>query len=155
MTSIQPQLRQPPKTAPNALLHAADAQPGILVVDDDPMLRALLTVTLQKSGFTVWPATGGAEAIQVYQRQRSRIDVVLLDVRMPGLDGPHTLAKLQRLNPAVACCFMSGHTGGYTVAELLGRGALHFFDKPFRMDEVLRVLGSLAEQHGRTQASSA
>jgi hypothetical protein len=49
----------------------------------------------------------------------------------------------------VACCFMSGYTADYSLPELLSRGALHFFEKPFRMDEVVRVLDCL----GRGQAS--
>jgi CheY-like chemotaxis protein len=47
----------------------------------------------------VWLAAGGQEALDLYQRHREAIDVVLLDVRMPGLDGPQTLAALRALNP--------------------------------------------------------
>ena len=50
-------------------------------------------------GFTVWSAANGPAALEVYRRQQDDIAVVLLDVRMPGLDGPQTLAELQRLNP--------------------------------------------------------
>ena len=50
---------------------------------------------------------------------------------------------------------MSGYTGDYSLAELLNRGAVHFFEKPFRMDEIVRVLGCLAEQQAERQATSA
>jgi DNA-binding NtrC family response regulator len=126
-----------------------------LIVDDDPVLLTLLNHTLMKNGFDVLLAGTGTEALQIYQLHRGRIHVVLLDVRMPGLDGPQTFAELQRANPAVAACFMSGYTPDYSVAELLARGALHFFDKPFRMNEVIDVLSRLAEQHYPRQATSA
>lgn len=88
----------------------------------------------------VWAAGGGEAALEVYRRQQADVAVVLLDVRMPGLDGPRTLAELQRINPQVVCCFMSGHTGSYSVEQLLGMGARHCFNKPFQVDEVCRAL---------------
>jgi DNA-binding NtrC family response regulator len=150
MAGVQTQLR-PPHDQPGP----HHRKPGVLVVDDDPVLLGLLNAALCKHGFEVWLAASGADAVQVYQRQRARINVVLLDVRMPGLDGPDTLAELQRVNAAVACCFMSGYTGEYTPAELLARGALHFFDKPFRLAEIVRVLAELAGRHDHRQANSA
>jgi DNA-binding response OmpR family regulator len=150
MTGVQTTLHPPPEAAA-----PVSRKPGVLVVDDDPVLLGLLNTALRKYGFEVWLAATGPEAIQIYQRQRARINVVLLDVRMPGLDGPDTLAELQRINAAVACCFMSGFAGEYTPAELLGRGALHYFDKPFRLAEIVRVLTGLAEEHGERQANSA
>jgi CheY-like chemotaxis protein len=95
---------------------------GILVVDDEPQVRRLLGLALRAQGSTVWSAAGGEEALAVYARRSGEIDLVLLDVRMPLLDGPRTLAVLQRLNPAVRCCFMSGATGQYTAEDLLQRG---------------------------------
>src|SRR5689334_22546953 len=105
----------------------APASPGVLVVDDDPMVLRLLLAALPGYGFTVWPASSGPAALEVYRRQREDIAVVLLDVRMPGLDGPQTLAQLQCLNPAVACCFMTGFAGNYSDEDLRARGGLHCF----------------------------
>jgi CheY-like chemotaxis protein len=51
--------------------------------------------------FAVWLAADGWKALQIYEQQQSKIALVLLDVRMPGWDGPRTLAALQRLDPAV------------------------------------------------------
>jgi CheY-like chemotaxis protein len=156
MASFQPHLAPSPESSAGAESSGPGAgQPGILVVDDDKILLALLQTTLQKNGFTVWLAASGREAIDIYERHRAQINVVLLDVRMPGLDGPRTLLELQRLDPAVPCCFMSGYSADYSQADLLSRGALYFFDKPFRMDEVVRVLVGLAEQHVERRAPSA
>jgi DNA-binding response OmpR family regulator len=70
--------------------------------------------------------------------------VVLLDVVMPGLDGPHTLAALQKLCPTVRCCFMTGSPTPYTEEGLLELGAVRVFRKPFAFTEVLDTLNELA-----------
>jgi two-component system, OmpR family, response regulator len=126
--------------------------PGILVVDDDPMLLGLLHTVLARQGFRVWTCTGGEEALTTYLRFQADIAVVLLDVCMPGLDGPATLAELRRIDPGVRACFMSGHTGAYSVEELLGLGALRFFDKPFQIQPLAEGLWTLAVEGVRRSA---
>src|SRR5438874_2516364 len=124
-------------------LVTSQRKPGILVVDDDAAVRALLDVGLRQYGFAVWQAADGHEALQVYQRNGSEIDLALLDVRMPGLDGPQTLVALSQLNPRIRCCFMTGQAGSYTQDELLKLGAAHIFPKPFQLAEVAQVLATV------------
>ena len=90
-------------------------------------------------------AASGQEAVDLYKRHQADIEIVLLDVRMPGsLDGPQTLAALRELEPNVLCCFMSGQFGGYTEAGLRELGASRVIPKPFRLFEVAHVLRDLA-----------
>ena len=103
----------------------------VLVVDDEEFLREMLRVALRQYGFAVRLASGGSEAVELYRAHRRTIAVALVDVQMPGMDGPATLAALRQINPQVRCCFMSGSTGKYTAEELLGMGAGHVLDKPF------------------------
>jgi len=117
---------------------------GVLVVDDEEMVRGVLNLGLRHDGFAVWLAANGEEAVALYRRHRADIDVVLLDVRMPGPDGPQTLAALRRFDPQVRCCFMSGDLGGHTEERLREGGAAAVLLKPFRLDDVARVLGELA-----------
>jgi CheY-like chemotaxis protein len=119
---------------------------GILVVDDEEAVRGVLNIGMSHQGFAVWLAANGQEALDLYRRHRQGIDVVLMDVRMPGLDGPQTLAELQQLNPQVRCCFMSGHLGSYTEWKLCDLGALAVLQKPFRPAEVAQVLWELASK---------
>ncbi len=130
--------------ASQSLPSPAAGLPGILVVDDDALVLNLLHTLLRRQGFTVWLAPGGAAAVEVFRREQANIAVVLLDVRMPGLDGPQTLAELRRIRPTVPVCFMSGCTDPYTSEDLLALGAAHLFPKPFPVDEVSRTLAGLA-----------
>jgi CheY-like chemotaxis protein len=116
----------------------------VLVVDDDECVRGVLNVAMRQQGFAVWLAVDGQEALDLYRRHRETIDVVLLDVRMPGLDGPQTLAALQELNPRICCCFMSGDPGRYTVERLRDLGAAAVLPKPLHFAEVAQVLRECA-----------
>jgi CheY-like chemotaxis protein len=125
-------------------LGATSRKCGILVADDEAWVRGVLDIGMRREGFAVWLAANGYEALEMYRRQRETIDAVLLDIRMPGLDGPQTLAALQELNPQIRCCFMSGDLGDYTESELHDLGAAAFFPKPFHLAEVAQVLVELA-----------
>jgi CheY-like chemotaxis protein len=99
-------------------------------VDDEPAIRGFLNFGLRLGGFQVWHATNGEDAVAVYQENPSSIKLVLLDMRMPGLDGAGTFAALRQIDPAVRCCFLTGDVCDATKAALLGRGVLHVFEKP-------------------------
>jgi anti-sigma B factor antagonist len=119
---------------------------GVLVVDDETAVRYVLAARLRLEGYKLWSAGHGPEAVELYQRHREEIAVVLLDVLMPGMDGPHTLAVLQKLCPAVCCCFMTGNPTPYTEEALLRMGAIRIFQKPFVFTEVVGTLNQLTSQ---------
>jgi CheY-like chemotaxis protein len=118
-------------------------RPGVLVVDDEPLMRTMLQLGLKGDGFDVCLASNGRDAIELYEKHRDNIAVVLLDVRMPGLDGLQTLDALLKLNPKVQVCLMSGGTGADKPEELRQRGAAYAIAKPFRLDELANVLRQL------------
>lgn len=122
------------------MVRQPSSKPGVLVVDDDHLVRIMLQLGLERNGFDVWLATNGREAIDLYRAHREEIAVVLLDVRMPGLDGPATLDAMRRLNPEVRACFMSGDTGDYEPNDLLQRGGARVVAKPFLLDELANIL---------------
>jgi CheY-like chemotaxis protein len=113
------------------LLGDAEQKPVILVVDDVMAIRMMLDLALSQDGFAVKLATTGHEAIDLYRKHHDEIALILMDVQMPGMDGPATLATLQQINQELKCCFMSGSTGKYTSQELLDMGAVHVMMKPF------------------------
>jgi CheY-like chemotaxis protein len=116
---------------------------GILILDDQELARALLGKSLQRRGFHVWLAENGKQAVEIYRRHRHRIQMVVLDVQVPGQDGPETLRDLQAINPDVTCCFLTGDLGSYSEEQLLRQGARRVFYKPVRLTELSRSLSRL------------
>jgi CheY-like chemotaxis protein len=102
-----------------------------LIVDDEEAVGALLEVVLRQAGFRVCRATAAAPAVELFAARRDDIALALLDVRMPGTDGPATLRELRAIDPALSCCFMTGDSGRYPPQYLLGLDAAAIFDKPF------------------------
>jgi DNA-binding response OmpR family regulator len=121
---------------------------GVLVIDDDAAVRAVLGVALGAHGFSVRLAGDGREGAAVYREHAATIDLVLLDVRMPGWDGPRTLAAIHAFAPRARCCFMSGDTGEYTERDLLALGASAVFQKPFRFGELIPHVRNLTGRAG-------
>jgi CheY-like chemotaxis protein len=112
---------------------AADEAPVVLVVDDTDAVRDVICAGLRLHGFEVRAAGSGRDAIELFHEllQQDRDVTVLLDVQMPGLDGPLVLAALQTLDPDVRAYFMTGHPGRYGEDELLAMGGRRVFSKPF------------------------
>jgi CheY-like chemotaxis protein len=119
-------------------------KPGILVVDGDPTVRALLHRALDRHGFAVALAGDGAEAVQQYRCHKDRIDLVLLELHLEDRDGVQVLAELQKINPAVRGCFSTGYLGSHTEAGLLAAVAVRVFYKPFLLEEAAELLWRLA-----------
>jgi two-component system, cell cycle sensor histidine kinase and response regulator CckA len=126
--------------------------PGLLIVDDEPTILELLRTICQRRGFKVYSAPDGRKGAEVFRANSDRITLVLLDVRMPEMDGPATLAELRRIEANVACCFMSGDLGHHTPEELDNLGVLRLFPKPFKILELTEELWDLARQEAKQSA---
>lgn len=130
------------------LSESAAGPPSILVVDDEEVLRRVLARELRKKGFEVYSSASGTEAVELYCRSGVRIDLILMDVQMPGLSGPAALDEIRAVAPDVRCCFITANRSADMHAELLSRGALAVFWKPFgSLSELARALHQFA---GRT-----
>jgi CheY-like chemotaxis protein len=117
---------------------------AVLVVDDDASVRALLAMILEQSGLRVLSAPDGHAAAELLRRE-PEIGLALLDVKMPGLDGPGTLALLRKIEPSLKCCFVTGEPGLYSVPKLLSLGAKAVFDKPFLLPDMVQAVRELLE----------
>jgi anti-anti-sigma factor len=125
----------------------APPPPVILAVDDDDCVRDLLDRVLRRHGFRVALAAGGRQAVECCRQDPGVIAAALLDVNMPGLSGPQTLAALRAVAPRMPCCFMTGDPRPYTEDDLLALGAARVFRKPFGAAEVVEVLRGLTRNH--------
>ncbi len=121
-----------PQTAPANHAPSAPALRRLLYVEDDPSILAIVKLTLEGLGkFVVHSCTSGSEAIETGAGFKP--DLILLDVMMPGMDGPTTLKALRQL-PGLAttpAIFMTATTGPDDVAELMAQGAIAVIAKPF------------------------
>jgi CheY-like chemotaxis protein len=122
--------------------------PVVLVADDDEHIRLLMRLALRQVNLAPLLAADGREAVELFRRHQDVIQAVLLDVHMPGTDGPTAWAQIQQLNPRMACCFMTGYSGRYSGADLLALGALRVFEKPFRPDDILQTMAKLCRPQG-------
>jgi FixJ family two-component response regulator len=114
-------------------------RPAALVIDDDTAVRQTLAAMIEKNGYATRLAASGDEGVRVYDRHRDEIVVVVLDVRMPGKDGPRTLTELRALNPDLPCVFVTGYGGEYTDRDLMDRGAV-VLSKPVRLEDLGRAI---------------
>jgi CheY-like chemotaxis protein len=120
---------------------------GILIADDEAPIRSLLEVALRQQGYQVWLAADGQEALDLYALHRDEILAVLLDVRMPVLDGAQALAALRKLDGELPCYLMSGDLGPEACEALQALGVVSIFQKPFSMADIVRALSELNPSH--------
>jgi two-component system, NtrC family, nitrogen regulation response regulator NtrX len=119
----------------------------ILVIDDEAAIRDSLKMTLEYAGYEFIGAATGQEGLALAEREAP--DIVLLDIKMPGMDGMEVLSRLRQMNETTPILMISGHGTTSTAVEAIKRGATDFLDKPFESTDRLLVTISNALEHGR------
>ncbi|MGE3956283.1 MAG: sigma-54-dependent transcriptional regulator [Vicinamibacterales bacterium] len=120
------------------------AKSRILVIDDEAAIRDSLRMTLEYEGYEVLLAATGHEGLALAEREAP--DLVLLDVKMPGMDGIEVLERLRAMNEALPVIVVSGHGTISTAVEATKKGAFDFIEKPFASDRVLVSLRNALDQ---------
>lgn len=119
----------------------------ILVVDDEEVVLKLSRDFLKRLGYDVILAASGNKAVEIYTKNIHQIDLVLLDLIMPGKDGMETFQALKKINPHIKVLFFSGFSKNKKVNEVLEEGVVGFIGKPFTMkilsDALSKLLGCL------------
>jgi two-component system, OmpR family, response regulator len=142
---------------PEVLLMSVPPLKKILYVEDEPLVQALARAALEKrGGFTVLACASGAAAVEAAPSFAP--DLLLLDVMMPGLDGPATLAALRRL-PATSttpAMFMTTKAQGQALAASSLASIIGMIEKPFDPKTLAEAVGALwARGHGANAADGA
>ncbi|HEY5995476.1 MAG TPA: ATP-binding protein, partial [Candidatus Deferrimicrobiaceae bacterium] len=125
-----------PEAAPAPSSGSAEGHETILVAEDDEALRSLVKEMLERYGYTVLLAADGAEALDMYREEASRIDMLLIDLVMPRMNGRAFLAAARALNPKIRALFYSGY-----IADLAEPGGgldpgIHLLPKPFSFSDL-------------------
>jgi two-component system response regulator PilR (NtrC family) len=110
----------------------------ILVVDDEADVREGLRQLLSMEGYEVTTAESGAVALE--RAKPRRFDLVLTDLRMPGMSGVETLMGLKQLHPSMPVVVVTGYASNETTARCTREGAFGYVLKPFDLNHLLRVI---------------
>ena len=119
------------------LFHGSET---ILLIEDEVPIQDLGRRILERFGYTVLAAANGVEALDIFQRERSKIDLVILDLIMPEMDGITCFKHLRELEPDVKIVITSGYNPDQKTKDSLVKQADGFISKPFEMGQMLTVV---------------
>ncbi len=118
----------------------------ILLIDDEEMILDVGIELLEELGYTVKSAMSGPEAIDVFKEERGKIDLIIMDMIMPGMGGGETFDRLKEIDPDIKVLLSSGYSINGQATKILRRGCDGFIQKPFNMNQlaekVQRILAS-------------
>ncbi|MCD4829149.1 MAG: response regulator [Candidatus Cloacimonetes bacterium] len=112
----------------------------ILLADDEESLRAMGAEIMENLGFSVITACDGQEAVEVFTQHKDDIDVAMLDLTMPHLDGTQVFSELRRINPELPIIIASGYSKEDIASRFVGKGLTGVLQKPFTMKSLRDVL---------------
>jgi len=115
----------------------------ILLVEDDPLLRNIMSSVVQKLGYEALTADSAEEALEIAAQPEIRIDILLTDVIMPEMNGKELKDHFDLLRPGVPTLFMSGYTADVIAKRGIPETGVHLIRKPFSLDELAEKLHGL------------
>jgi PAS domain S-box-containing protein len=121
----------------------------VLLVDDKEPILEVGEQILKKMGYEVLLACNGQEALELYEKDHNKIDMVLLDMVMPGMGGGKTYDKMKEINPEVKVLLLSGYSIDGEATEILERGCDGFIQKPFDLVQLSRSVRDILDENRR------
>ena len=128
------------ETAAGESLSRRRGSETVLVVDDEKTVRSVLTRILERNGYSVILAEDGAVGVEKYKENRGSVDLVILDIAMPRMNGNEAYDALMAINPKLKVLVSSGYSEEDRVADLIGKGANGFLRKPYANETVLAAV---------------
>src|SRR6202035_1937207 len=117
---------------------------NILIVDDEEVLQDVLTALIRRAGHTTLSARTGEEALEMLEREE--VDLVLLDLMLPGLSGQQVLRQIRQRDPAQVVVVITAYSSIESAIDARREGAFHYIPKPFKNEEVLLTIRKGLEQ---------
>jgi CheY-like chemotaxis protein len=118
----------------------------VLLVDDEEIILDLVSSMLTEFGYKVLTAPNGDSALDLYRHHQEIIDLVILDLNMPGMDGIDCLEELRNLNVLSKIIVASGYSSGKQVDKVMEKGADDFISKPFEIGQLLNTVRKTLDQ---------
>jgi PAS domain S-box-containing protein len=132
------------KKLPEKLLKGEET---ILLVDDEEVVINVSRMALEKLGYKVIMARSGQEAVEIYQNHKDGIDLVILDMIMPGMEGGKTFDFLKRINPDLRAILSSGYSINDEANGIIERGCQAFIQKPFSIGDLSLKIREVLDKH--------
>lgn len=123
----------------------------ILLVDDEPQIRKMVRSLLTRHGYHIIEAADGREALAVLEEGDTRVDLLLTDIVMPGMDGIALADRVWARHPRTPVVYMSGKCEIDTVQRHLSERGFGFVRKPFQIDVLMQAIGEALQTRQRRQ----
>jgi PAS domain S-box-containing protein len=130
------------ETATDKIIMGAET---ILLVEDEKMVLTVSKEMLESMGYRVHATGSGQEGIAVYMEKRNEIDLIILDMIMPGMSGSETFDRLREINPAVKVLLSSGYSLNSQAQHIMDRGCNGFLQKPFQIEKLSQKVREMLE----------
>lgn len=114
-----------------------EKSPTILVIDDEFNIRSMLKEVFEMNGYYVFTAANGKEGLDIYKKHYNQIDLIILDMVMPVMDGKSAFLEIKKLNKDQKIIIISGYAKKEDLREILDKGALAFMSKPFQIESIV------------------
>jgi len=121
----------------------------ILLIDDEKMILDVGRELLEELGYTVLPVMGGQEAIDIFEKNCDNVDLIIMDMIMPGMSGSETFDRLKEIRPDVKILLSSGYSIDGQATKILRRGCDGFIQKPFNMNQLAEKIRKILISRGR------
>jgi CheY-like chemotaxis protein len=105
-------------------------------VDDEAVVLRMAKLSLEREGYRVFVADSGPTAVRLFQGEARGVDLVVLDLSMPGMNGQETLAALQTIDAGVKAVISSGYSKAEALRTFAGRKTFGFVQKPYRPSQL-------------------
>jgi len=119
------------------------AKASILIVDDNPEIRDVFWGFLTKKGYKATSVSSGEEALMHIKTEREKPKIVLLDIRMPGMDGIMVMKKIRELDESIKVVMVTSAQEEYIMKEAMNAGASDYLVKPFDLENLDALISSL------------
>lgn len=149
-----PVMNEPSPEAPASVPGAAEekvraGEETLLVVDDEESLLDTTKILLEQYGYRVLTAESGETAIEIFNGEKKKISLVIMDLLMPGMGGLRCLDALLKTDPGLKVIISSGYMSSSNQREVMAKGAAGFIQKPYRRQDILSLVRGVLDQGSR------
>jgi CheY-like chemotaxis protein len=112
----------------------------ILLIDDEAVITEVTSQLLNELGYIIITAGSGEEAIKIYEQKHADIDLVIIDMIMPGMSGGDTFDRIKAINPSVRAMLSSGYSLNDKAKVIMEKGVRVFLQKPYRLNDLAKKI---------------